>query len=269
MSPRTLWAAVEPLHAVVYFTPEPVAAAKEAGLRGWWMGYFAGRLAPLGPIGAAPATSMLFGFAPAMVARALPDAWSFAAPEDVVRTRPAAAEVALTRVLPPGDYAELAELLEDAVSGCSFDGRPLAAGWAGVPRPPSVLGRIWLAATVLREHRGDGHVLAAVHAGLSGLETTLTHVATGALGREDVQPHRGWTDAEWESARDSLRDKGLLDDAGLTEAGVQLRREIEEATDRLAADPPERLVELAAPLSRRVFDAGAVPVPNPIGVPRA
>jgi hypothetical protein len=93
-------------------------------------------------------------------------------------------------------------------------------------------------------------------------------VATGALGREDVQPHRGWTDAEWESARDSLRDKGLLDEGGLTEAGVRLRREIEEVTDRLAADPPERLVELAAPLSRRVFDAGAVPVPNPIGVPR-
>ncbi len=276
MSPRTLWTVFEPLHAVVYFTPEPVAAAKAAGLRGWWMGYFAGRLAPLGPIGAPPATSMLFGFAPAMVARALPDAWTFAQPADVVSTRLTAAEAALTRVLPPGEYAELAELLELAVSGCGFDGRPLAAGWAAVPRPDGILARIWLAATVLREHRGDGHVLAAVHAGLRGLEATVTHVAAGAFGREDVQPHRGWTDAEWESAEDRLRDKGLLDPAGLTSAGLELRRSIEDATDRLAAGPlealgpsaVERLVELAEPLSRHLFDAGAVPPSNPIGVPR-
>ncbi|WP_428839468.1 helix-turn-helix domain-containing protein, partial [Amycolatopsis pretoriensis] len=62
---RRLWAAVEPLHAVVYFAPETAAAAKEAGLRGYWMGYFAGRLAPLGPVGPVPATAVLFGFAPA------------------------------------------------------------------------------------------------------------------------------------------------------------------------------------------------------------
>lgn len=274
---RRLWAAVEPLHAVVYFTPEPVAAAKAAGLRGWWMGYFAGRLAPLGPIGAAPATSLLFGFAPAMVARALPDAWTFAHPGDVVRTRLEAAEAALTRVLPSGAHEELAELLERAAAACRFDGRALAAGWAEVPRPAGVLARIWLAATVLREHRGDGHVLAAVHAGLGGLETTLTHVGAGALGRADIQPHRGWTDTDWETTRDGLVAKGILDEAGsLTATGRELRREIEDTTDRLAAAPvaalgeagADRLVALAAPLSRHVMDAGAVPVPNPIGVPR-
>ena len=53
---RRLWAAVEPLHAVVYFAPETAAAAKEVGLRGYWMGYFAGRLAPLGSIGPEPST---------------------------------------------------------------------------------------------------------------------------------------------------------------------------------------------------------------------
>ena len=81
MTARRLWAAVEPLHAVVYFAPQTAEAAKAAGLRGYWMGYFAGRLAPLGPIGPEPATAVLFGFAPVMVARALPDAWSFASPE--------------------------------------------------------------------------------------------------------------------------------------------------------------------------------------------
>ncbi|MEA5364368.1 hypothetical protein VA596_32895 [Amycolatopsis sp., V23-08] len=273
--PRRLWAAVEPLHAVVYFAPETAVAAKAVGLRGYWMGYFAGRLAPLGPIGPAAATSMLFGFAPAMVARALPDAWSFAAPADVVDTRLSAVETALARVLSEVD--ELAALLERAVDACRFDGRPLAAAWSAVPRPSGVLGRLWLAATILREHRGDGHVLAAVHAGLSGLETTLTHIGDGVIGRDDVQPHRGWSDEDWAQAVARLRDRGVLDASGsLTSAGASLRRGIEDDTDRLASAPVEalgeagvaRVLELAVPLSRAVIDAGVVPVPNPMGVPR-
>ncbi|NUU24879.1 MAG: hypothetical protein HOV68_25740, partial [Streptomycetaceae bacterium] len=40
---RRLWAGVEPIHALVYFAPEVADAAKDLGLRGWWMGYFAGR----------------------------------------------------------------------------------------------------------------------------------------------------------------------------------------------------------------------------------
>ncbi|MFG1642109.1 hypothetical protein ACGFMK_17635 [Amycolatopsis sp. NPDC049252] len=273
--PRRLWAAVEPLHAVVYFAPETAAAAKAVGLQGYWMGYFAGRLAPLGPIGPAAATSMLFGFAPAMVARALPDAWSFASPADVLRTRIEAVEEALGQVVP--DAVELASLLERAADACRFDGRPLAAAWSAVPRPSGVLGRLWLATTILREHRGDGHVLAAVHAGLSGLETTLTHIGDGVLTRGDVQPHRGWSDDDWTQAADRLRDRGVLDAGGrLTDAGVALRRAIENDTDRLAAAPVEalgeagvaRVLELAVPLSRAVVDTGLVPVPNPMGVPR-
>jgi hypothetical protein len=275
MTARRLWTAVEPLHAVVYFAPETAEAAKAVGLRGYWMGYFAGRVAPLGAVGPAAATAMLFGFAPAMVARALPDAWSFASPADVVETRIAAVSSALRRAIGDG-HEELAALLERAADACRCDGRPLAAAWADVPRPADPLGRVWLAATVLREHRGDGHVLAAVHAGLGGLETTLTHIGDGVLGRADVQPHRGWSDGDWDAALERLQRRGVLDgDGRLTDAGRALRRRVEEDTDRLAAAPLEalgddvgRLLELAVPLSRAVIDAGVVPVPNPMGVPR-
>jgi hypothetical protein len=273
---RQLWAAVEPLHAVVYFAPETAEAAKAVGLRGYWMGYFAGRLAPLGQIGPAAATSMLFGFAPEMVARALPDAWSFASPADVVRSRLDAVSAALRRTLGRDGHEELAALLSRAAEACECDGRPLAAGWAAVPKPPEPWSRLWLAATVLREHRGDGHVLAAVHAGLSGLETTLTHIGDGVIGRGDVQPHRGWSGEQWNRAVDRLRARGILGaDGHLTEAGRALRHRIEEDTDRLAAAPVkelgddlERLLELAVPLSRVLIDAGVVPVPNPMGVSR-
>ncbi|WP_037361700.1 SCO6745 family protein [Amycolatopsis orientalis] len=273
---RTLWTAIEPLHAVVYFAAEPAAAAKEVGLRGWWMGYFAGRAAPLGPIGPEPVTSMFFGFAPRMVARALPDAWSFASPAEVVRTRVEAVEAALARLLGTETVDELVALLEQAAAACQFDARPLAAAWAAVPRPDRPLARLWLATCVLREHRGDGHVLAAVASGLSGLETTLTHVATGATSRKQVQRARGWTDEEWSAATEGLTERGLLDAEGLTPAGAEVRRTIEETTDRLAGAPLEalgpagvdRVLDLAIPLSRRIIDDGGVPIPNPMGATR-
>jgi hypothetical protein len=273
---RRLWSAIEPLHSRVYFAPEPAAAAKALGLRGWWMGYFAGRAAPLGPVGAEPVTAMFFGFAPGMVARALPDAWSYADPAAVLDTRLAA----VGSVLPAGDgdrMGELADLLWRAVEGCRFDGRPLGAAWSAVPRPDEAAQAVWLAATILREHRGDGHVAAAVASGLSGLENTITFVASGAIARDTIQPNRGWTDEEWDEAAQRLIDNGIVDPSGpLTADGEALRDSIERATDGLANGPVEqlgpsaleRVVELATPLSRELIDGGRVPVPNPIGVPR-
>lgn len=278
---RRLWEAIEPIHAAVYFSPEPADAAKNVGLRGFWMGYFAGRMAPLGATRPEPATSMMFGFAPRMVAKALPDAWSFASPEAVLSTRIEAVITALRRVLPREMKApidDLIELLTPAAATCRYDGRPLAAAWSAVPAPDDdPLTRLWLLTTVLREHRGDGHVAAAVAMRLRGLDATLTHVATGAVTRAMMQPNRGWTDDEWEQSRRRLHGRSLIDrDGRLTKSGGALRKELEETTDRLAAAPVEalgqtgveRVIALAAPISRHLIDHGLMPVPNPIGAPR-
>ncbi|MEV8636908.1 hypothetical protein AB0395_35230 [Streptosporangium sp. NPDC051023] len=276
---RRFWESIEPLHSVAYFAPEPAQAAKALGLPGWWMGYFAGRVAPLGPLDAPAVTAILYGFAPGMVARALPDAWAYASPGSVLGTRLDAVRAALERTLPParGALERLATLLEEAARACRYEGRPLAAGWSRVRPPSDAAGRVWLAATVLREHRGDGHVIAAVHAGLRGLEATLTHVATGAVTRQVIQSNRGWSDEEWEDGRRRLAARGLLDRTSrLTKTGGELRRRIEDATDRLAADPVtalgesgiEEAIGLAAPLSRHLVDTGVIPVPNPVGAPR-
>jgi hypothetical protein len=276
---RRLWQAVEPLHAVVYFDPAPAAEARRIGLKGWWMGYFAGRFAPLGPIGTGPATAMAFGFSPPMVARSLPDAWGLATPEAIQVGRQRSMASALQALLPgyQSSVVELGDLLAEAVAGCRFDGRPLAAGWAATAVPEEPFARLWVLASVLREHRGDGHVLAAVALGLSGLDASVTNVATGAVTRDRLQPNRGWTDDQWDEAVRRLQGRGLLGaDGGLTATGVELRRQLEETTDRLAAGPVERLgadrteraVDLATPMARRVIDDGPVPVPNPIGVPR-
>jgi hypothetical protein len=277
---RRFWEAIEPIHAVVYFAPEPAEAARRVGLRGFWMGYFAGRVAAMGPVPPESVAAMAYGFAPAMVARALPDAWDFADPAAVLEARLAGAADALRHSLAPAavdDLGELAELLWAAVAGCRFEGRPLAAAWSRVAMPADPVASGWLATTVLREHRGDGHVLASVGAGLRGLDATLTFVATGAITRELIQPSRGWSDEDWARSERRLQARGILDrDGRLTKIGGALRRDIEELTDRLAAAPVERLgetgieraIELAAPISRHLIDTGVIPVPNPIGAPR-
>jgi hypothetical protein len=277
---RTLWTAIEPLHDVTYFAPECLEAMRGLGMRGFWMGYFAGRVAPLGPLPAAPVEAMCYSFPSWLVARAIPDAWQYASPAAALSAKLSGAAAALRAHVPPSihdTFGELASLLWPAVEGCRFEGRPLAAGWASVERPSDPVVSAWLAATVLREHRGDGHVMACVAAGLRGLDASVTHVATGAYPRAMIQPARGWTDPDWADSQQRLQARGLLDSAGrLTEAGTSLRRDVEAMTDRLAAGPAEHLGEagvhaaaaLAAPISRSLMDEGVVPVSNPVGVPR-
>lgn len=277
---RRLWQAIEPIHATVYFHPDPTEALKTLGMRGFWMCYFAGRFAPLGAVGPGPAAAMAYGFAPRLVSRALPDAWGYASPADVLTVRIESAAKALESSLPTGSeepVGELARLLQEAATACRYEGRPLAAGWLDVERTEDPVTSLWLTTTVLREHRGDGHVLAGVSLGLRGLDAILTHVAVGGVTKDMMLSHRGWTEDQWDAAERRLHSRGILTAQGkLTKIGGSLRRQLEEITDRLASGPVERLgpkgvervIELADPISRHLIDTGVVPFPNPIGVPR-
>ncbi len=273
---RHLWQLYEPLHAVTYFGTEARGAFESAGLRGYWRGYFAGRAAPLGAVAAAPVTAAFFSFAPAMVARAVPDVWQRASPEQALTARLDGAVAVLRAVLPdePGRWAAAADLLETAVGAAVSDGRVLGAANAALPRPTDPLARLWQAATVLREHRGDGHVIALVDAELDGCQALVLRDALYG-GREQLQPNRGWTDSEWDAAVRALVRRGWLADDGQPTAGGEAAHwAVESRTDRLAAQPwtalgpPEqsRLAQLLAPLAEA---AGAViPYPNPMGLPR-
>jgi hypothetical protein len=273
---RHLWQLYEPLHAVTYFGSQARTAFESAGLRGFWRGYFAGRAAPLGAVAAAPVTAAFFSFAPAMVARAVPDVWQRASPEQALAARLDGAVAVLRAVLPdePEQWAAAAGLLETAVGAAVTDGRMLGAANAALPRPADPLARLWQAATVLREHRGDGHVLALVDAELDGCQALVLRDALYG-GREQLQPNRGWTDSEWDAAARALQRRGwLADDGRPTAEGEAAHRAVESRTDRLAAqpwtvlDPGElsRLVQLLAPLAQA---AGAVlPYPNAMGLPR-
>jgi hypothetical protein len=271
---RRMWALFEPVHAVTYFAPQARAAFEAAGLHGFWRGYFAGRAAPLGAIGPAPVVAAFFGFAPDFVARAIPDVWQRAAPEVALEARQRGAVDALVAAAPStvDDLDELLELLSRATGGLDHAGRVLAAANAALPEPEEPLARLWQATTLLREHRGDGHVAALVGAGLTGCESLVLRSSID-LPKDLLQPARGWTDEQWRAAAERLAARGWLTGDGRASAdGVAAYRAVEEVTDRCAAGPwdalgstgTDRLARLLAPLSR-ACRAGQ-PQPNPIGL---
>src|ERR1700730_19083828 len=71
---RRLWSRLEPIHAVTYFSPEARSALVKVGYKGFWMGYFAGRAAPMGPVGPEIVFATFYNFSIAHVRRAIPDA---------------------------------------------------------------------------------------------------------------------------------------------------------------------------------------------------
>ena len=272
---RSMWTLFEPIHAVVYFAPEARPAYERAGVRGFWRGYFAGRAAPLGAAGPAVVTASFFNFAPAFVARAIPGVWELITPEEALRARLAGTTEALGRLLAGQESgaAVAAGLLWRAIGDLDFSGRVLASANAALPVPDSGFAARWQAATVLREHRGDGHFAALAAADIDGCEAVVLRCGLD-LRREDMQPVRGWTDEAWDGALSRLAARGWIGaDGALTSAGREAHAAVENATDWAASRPwarlaPETTAEIAAvltPLARAC--ASVVPYPSPIGVP--
>lgn len=272
---RRCYNTLNPVHSAFYFAPEHERELTAVGLERGSMAYLAGRAAPMGAVGAGTVTAVFYTFNPALVARHVPRAWELVSPETVLRTRLTITDAYLTRLLGPEviasrQMAEAAELALRATEACRRPGRPLYAGNADLPVPDAPHLALWHAITLLREHRGDGHMAALSQAELDGLEALVTHTATGrGFTSHFFQATRGWSAQEWAAAEDRLRDRGLLDaDGELTDHGVELRRTVEEDTDRLGfapyrhlgADHAERLAELVGPFTKAVLAGDALPL---------
>lgn len=274
-----MWQLLEPIHAVTYFSAEPLAALKAAGYRGFWMGYFAGRGAPLGRAPAELVHALFYNFTLDHVARALPDAWSFAPPEAALTARLQGSVAALRRQF--GDLAtapsvqRAAELASKAAAAAPLEGRALFAANRALFEPTDPLELLWHAATLLREHRGDGHVIALTAAGIGGRESHVLHSIASGTPATIYGYARNFGDDEWASLLAGLRERGLVDAAGaLTVDGHRIKQGIEDTTDALAATAYDALSaaefdelrELLRPLTAAVVAAGDIPAKSPIGI---
>jgi hypothetical protein len=275
---RRVWQSLETIHAVTYFADECRRAPADLGLKGFWMGYFAGRAAPMGEVSAGVVTATFFNFHEDRVRRAIPDAWDHASANDVLAARETSAAAALRRLVP--DIDDVADrvltLLWRVLDAAEPAGRPLFAANRDLDDPDDPVSELWQATTTLREHRGDGHVACLTAEGIGGCEAHVLFAATEGVPVELLQESRGWSAEEWNEAARFLRSAGLVDvDGEATERGHRLRESVERRTDELAVvpysalndDQRERLLDVLASGARQIVESDVIPYPNPIGLP--
>src|SRR3954468_24331740 len=176
---RRMFELVEPIGVIPYTADEPNETMFALGFSDYWDTYFAGRAAPLGLATAEVVDALFYNFAPGEVARHIPKVWRTTTPEAAIAARQEGCVTALRRILADHvdtpAFARAAELLLTAATSAPTEGRPMYAALRAMPVPDDVVGRVFHAASMLREHRGDGHIAALMIEGVGGLQAHVLY----------------------------------------------------------------------------------------------
>jgi hypothetical protein len=235
---RRISLAVTAAHLPVYLIPEAVEAAAALGVTDRAPRYFAFRAAALGAVPWQVAAAAFYNFSPRAV-RTMAGVWDTASPAQWQAARFAAAGRAMRRVGVPLSEAEIAAaraLLDPVVAGADYAGKVMAAANAAVPLPADPLIALWQQITVVREWRGDAHLVVLADNRVGPCECNVLHAATGRLPAAVLRATRLWNDAEWAAATAHLAERGWLRPDGVpTETGIAARERIEIETDEHCA----------------------------------
>ena len=256
---RRMYDLVEPIGLVPYFADESDEALMALGLRNVWDAYFAGRAAPLGrSVPAEVVHAIFYNFAPGEVARHIPQVWELTTPEAALAARERGCVAGMRRIL--GELADdpavarAGDLLLKAATSAPVGGRPLYAALRALPVPQEPLARLWHAATLLREHRGDGHTVALLTEDVGGTEAHVLHALSIDLPAEKFGRVWHLPAAQLTAVIDGMRARGLVGpDGWLTPDGRAAKDRVEAMTDRLAEAPynalsPTELADLVTDL---------------------
>lgn len=232
---------VEPI-ATVTFSEIPNEEFLALGMRNYWDGYFAGRAAPLGPAPAEVVHAVFYNFADGEVARHIPWVWGKITPQEAIAVRERGSAAALRQMIgrladSPG-LVRAADLATRAAVSAPTEGRALYAALRTLDIPEEPVARLWHAATLLREHRGDGHNAALVAHGIGGTEAHVLMALSLGMRAEEFGRIHHLPKAQLAAVVDGLRGRGLVNaDGGFTDAGREVKERIETLTDALAAPP--------------------------------
>jgi hypothetical protein len=257
---RRMYELLEPICVVTYMADEANQELAALGHRTYWDGYFASRAAPLGRVPAEVVHAAFYSFAEGEAARHIPSAWETIPPEASIAARERGSAAYLRRLLgdkladSPG-LVRAADLTTKAATSAPTEGRMMYAGMRTLPVPSDPVARLWHSATMLREHRCDGHIAALVCARIGGTEAhVLGALAAGIHPPESSGRLHHLPKKRLAEVMDGLRERGLVDTDGyFTDAGRETKQRIEALTDELAAPPydalsPAELDELIAEL---------------------
>ena len=266
---RRMFGLVEPIGMIPYSADEPNEAMFALGFTNFWDTYFAGRAAPLGrDVPAEVVDALFYNFAPGEVARHIPKVWRTTTPDAAIEARRQGCANALRRILgdlvDTADFSRATELLLKAATSAPCDGRPMYAALRALPVPDDVVVRMFHAASLLREHRGDGHIVALMSEGIGGLEAHALFALSMDIPAEKFGRLHHLPAAQIAAVVDGMRARGLIGaDGWLTDEGRAVHQRVEDRTDDLAATPyesldsaeMEELIALLEPLSRRLVAA--------------
>ncbi|WP_327176589.1 hypothetical protein OG599_15630 [Streptomyces sp. NBC_01335] len=265
--------AVSAAHLFVYLAPESAEEAAALGVTDRGPAYLAFRSAAMGAVPWQVTLAAFYNFSPRAV-RAMAGVWDAAPPERWQAARFVAAGRAMRRAgvrLTDEHLAEARSLIDPVVAGADHAGKVLAAANASVPLPSDPLVALWQQITVVREWRGDAHLVVLADNGLGPCDCLVLHTATSRLPTPIVRETRRWTDEEWSAATARLVARGWLDShATLTDAGRAARERIEAETDEHSAalwapignTGARRLASLLAPIGDAFTATGVLPPPR-------
>ena len=243
---RRMFDLTEPISLVNFFSDEPNEAMAALGFTNYWDGYFAGRSAPLGRVPAEVVDAVFYNFAPGEVARHIPWVWGKITPQEAIAVRERGSAAALRQFI--GELADdpglvrLADLATRAALSAPSEGRALYAGLRALDVPEEPVAKLWHAATLLREHRGDGHNAALVVHGIGRTEAHVQLALAMGMRAEKFGRVHHLPKEQLAAVIDGMRDRGLVNaDGGFTDAGREIKQRIEALTDELAAPAYEVL----------------------------
>ncbi|MEU9089731.1 hypothetical protein [Streptomyces sp. NPDC048428] len=277
---RRLRNAVEPVAAGVYFAPEAHAAYEALGFDGSpvaqdgvarpeMKSYFTSRGACMGSVPGEVVAAAFGCFNPKAVVPGVATGWQITDRTTILQARQDGATAMLKRILgeQPEGFARVTGLLRRAAAAAPWAGRGVYAGLRSLGFPGQAMGDLWRAADLVREHRGDSHVISWAVGGVDAVEILLLTEQWWGLPARAYTPSRGWSDADMDAGFARLQKRGLMTaDEKLTDAGRAFREEIEVRTDELErpllAAIGENLDELLEHLdawSQAIIDAGSYP----------
>ncbi len=230
---RALRDAIEPI-ATICFWSKPAYDEYAAKGLDFLIGYVWGRGSVLGEPEGTVAAAAFGVFEPGLVADLFNAGRGTCSLAEIRAAKESGAVAALREVLgTPDGLDDAVTALRRGVAAANPGGRAMHAGLTALPWPDDQLGRLWHACTILREHRGDGHLAACVAAGLTGLESNILTELRVGWDPLAYTATRGWSPEAMQAAMQALTDRGLTAGGALTYEGSRLRDGIEQTTDRL------------------------------------
>ena len=262
---RRLRDALEPIATQGWWSREAAERITALGL-GFFDGYVWGRAAALGE--PAPAVvAVTFGvFDAAMIGGVYEQGRAATSRAEVLAARAAGATESLQRFASPAEASAIADPLLMVIAGLDALARPLFAALRALALPDSPHGRLWRAAELVREHRGDGHLAVAAAAGVSTLELNVWTELWLGYGLGEYSGTRGLDALQLSDATEQLQRRGWMADGSLTDAGRAARDGLEEDTDATQqplvdalGDGLDALVDAALAVSDRIVTAKSFP----------